>query len=227
MTLGGVSASGLGLIVKEMPRFSVSRPTGTEALVPGRYGTLFLPDGGSAPVTARALLLMPSDCDENAVRAWCAGEGDLILSDDPLRKRHVRAQTTFSRYAPNVQLLTMRLTGAPFRVEETPTRIAVSTARTVFSGNGDVPSCPDFEVNGVGTVSLMLNGVTVTLTDMVYGQTVHIDCENRIAYNTEDGSFVRLTLPDGEWPVCSVRGNSVQCAGTVAQAYMWPNWRWK
>ena len=225
--LNGAAASDLGLIVKEMPRFSVARETGTDVSVPGRCGTLFLPDGGYAPVTARAVLLMPSSCNENAVRAWCAGEADLVLSSDPQRKRHVQAKTVFSRYAPGVQKMVMKLTGAPFRTEGNRMRLSVSAAHTAFSGSGDVPSAPDFEVSGTGTVSLTLNGVTVTLTDMMSGQTVHIDCANRIAYKTGDGSFVRISLPTGEWPMCSAQTNTVQCTGSVTSAYLWPNWRWK
>jgi hypothetical protein len=226
MIFRGVAASSLGCIVRRMPQFSIASEKGVKAHVPGRAGTLFLPDGGYGDVYATSELLAPAENPQNEIRAWCGGEGDLILSSDSLKKRRVRASAKVSRFSAEYLLYRISWVGEPFRTERVPSEVGIFSPHTGFYGSDTLAGAPTFVLRGAGSVVLTLNGASVALSNLPEDIQVHIDCGSKAAYLSETNAPISVSLLHGAWPSTKAGANTLTYTGTVSEMTLYPGYRW-
>lgn len=233
LSFAGVRSEAAGVRVLRLPAPPAAAPRGALVEIPGRDGALWQADGGSATVEFKALMKLNAGTTREAVAAWLAGEGRLILSDCPERyyRARILREVAFHRdaYEPGSWSAEAAFTCEPFQYLAGEPALEFEDA-AVFPGQGTVFSRPAITVYGSGEINLMVNGATVLLTDVE--EPITVDCEIMMGLVNGANASGKLTLlggADDEWPRLLPEGgtNLISWTGDVSRAVVQPRWRWR
>lgn len=229
ITYKNISAQSLGVFVKERPSFPVPERNKTFTQIPGRSGSLVIDEGTYNDITVQIKFnFVNEDEDEignifREAKAWLlsSGSGRLESSDDTgvfwLVKNVVITDSERTAKIGNSFTAEFRLD--PYTYLKTgETEISLPAALY----NQYEPTEPVYQIAGEGVCTITAGENTLTLN---IGQTVTIDCPNRMIYHTTGGvrNNVALTgdiedlfIPAGLFNISLSSGFT----GTVK-----PNWR--
>lgn len=253
-TFGTVKSCDYGVWISgEKSFFAPTRDVET-VIVPGRNGTLTLDNGRwnnveiTYPCYMSGDFLSGYDAFKNAIltemRTKAKTETGILLSDT---------------YHPNVQRYA-RCTGgfkpkpgpynksAKFDVtfDADPRAFLITNAWTQYASGASIsaptgvyptinPAHPLIRLewtSGTGTVTFVLNGVSITVTSPTY-RPFYIDCESQRAFYLTNGNPDRptyyddkLTLNDGAFPVLDSQANSFTYSASSDTMKIYINPRW-
>lgn len=230
----GVRSDSMGLVVERMPGPVRAKLRTEEKIVPGRSGVMHTGGDSYEMVSLPAILNVMNSEDESEIHAWLKGKGTLITSDDPtkcyrgiiINELTRTRQRPFGRCYDSISVI---FDCDPYQYEAVPSVLTL-TQPGIITGSGTADALPLISISGSGDGTVMVNGASVLVDDLVSGAPVLLDCENRMAY-TQDGGVrtsanARVTVLDNEWPVLTPGSNTVSWSGGVTGLTITPNWRW-
>ncbi len=199
----------LGLEVKGIKSAPIPVRRGTEIVIPGRAGTVFLPEDGHESIeTVIVCRKLPGFEMANCTLCLLGGEEEpLILSTNPDRiylARVVKAEVEGTD-------ITMRIRMQPYGYINPiqPDRFLTEPGRIL--NNGNMESEPVIETEASGDYTISINGETIAVT----GGSVMIDSRERVCRNPEDyeEAFDRVTMED--FPLLDPGYNLINWEGNV------------
>ena len=223
----GVStASMTGIIIAQMPSHRKAGQRYVEYKIPARDGSLHMMEGYEPFDTVCKLRLIKQDATAHqTINAWADGTGKLITSDDPSKcwQAMVRDEIVWTRdYAAGKFFDTANIVFhcQPFMHETTEsTQTFAATGNIINLGN--VVSLPLIQVNGNGTCSLTVGGEEITLTGVVSGTPVFIDCDAAYVYTSAG-----MTTMTGHFPKIPLGTSQIVVGSGVTSLVITPRWGW-
>lgn len=223
----GVSTASLGNVyVAEMPSHKKAPMRVQEFYVDGRDGVLHREEGLSNYDIEATLIMLHEHSDaRQRINAWATGTGKLIVSDDLTKcyrasviqeVRYTRAEygglmCDTARVVFNCQ---------PYMYEAVEEEKTFSASGTL-NNPGTATSLPLIRVNGSGTCVFSVAGQQITLTSVVSGTPVYIDCEAGYVYTGAGASTMQ-----GEFPELQPGDNTITLTSGVSSLVITPRWRW-
>ena len=227
----GIRSSDMGLRVAKLPDVPIAGERGKAVEIPGRDGSLWLPDDSFEAVTMKAELELTPGADLNAVANWLTGSGELVLSDMSEYGFRARVAKGFDiargAFAAGKRKLSVSFICAPFRYQAGSPAMEPITAAGLFAGDGNWPALPAITVYGSGDINLMVNDVSVLMTG-VDGH-ITLDCEAMMAFRDGVNASPKVTLmsDDDLWPRLDPASNRISWSGSVTRVIIEPRWRWR
>jgi len=229
----GVSSTAKGLkllALPDRPRAALRVPD--EPPIPGRDGTLWLPEDAydDIEISVRAQLL--STVTPASISAWLTGRGWLRFSDAPTRAYKARALAAYP-YAhiggcETRQTIEVTFTCHPCAYVYPIPSVALTNGR-IITNPGTRYAEPVITIVGSGDITLAIGTQTLVITGLT-GGSITLDMEARVAFRElTDGSKVNLCpLVSGDWPLLIQPGsNAVSWTGAVSALTLdAANWRY-
>jgi len=227
LTFRGVSTASLGdVYIQKMPSHKKAAMRYTEYKIKGRDGTLHVNEGfDDFDIMATLVLINATAAKRQTVNAWADGTGKLVLSDDTTKcyRARVLREIVWTRDHGNggfYDIAKITFTCDPFMYEASET-VLEYTANATILNPGSAEALPLIRVDGAGDATFTLNGETITISGMVSGTPVYIDCETGYVY-TQAGA----TEMTGEFPVLTYGSNALVIGENVTKITITPHWRW-
>ena len=231
IAFAGRRSDDMGVRVAALPDVPVAAARGTAVAVPGRDGSLWLPEEAFDDIALKVPLELLPGADAGAISAWLTGEGELITSDAPARCFRARVTRGFEwkrgAYASGRLRAEVEFTCQPFRYEPGNPAMARMAAPCTFEGRGNWSARPVITVYGTGDIDLMVNGASVLLDGVE--DSITLDCEAMMAFRDGVNRSPKVTLMSegDEWPRLNPGTNAVNWSGAVEGVEIRPNWRWR
>ena len=236
----------MGVIVTGIPPVVYPAERVEEAKIPGRPGSILLPDGEGVfdgyykAVTIANRRVM----DHREIAAWLRGSGKLVLSSEPnfCYDARVIKEAQATRIFKNVYEGSVAFFVQPLKEEYPPEPVTAITASgdgsTAILGRGDVPARPKYRVEGTGTIVLTVGDGSETGT----GSVLSVALEEGMDGFVVDTDAAMVTSLDGSENLCSLcelfyngfRGmwlpsgesTTISWTGAVTSVSVDPRWRW-
>ena len=223
----GISTGSLGNVyVAEMPSHRKAQMRVQEFYVDGRDGALHREEGlSNFDLDVTLIMLNEQPQVRQAINAWATGTGKLIVSDDPTQcyRASVIQEVRFTR--ANYGGLMCDTARVVFNCQpymyEAVEEVKTFTASGTLKNPGTATSLPLIQVNGSGTCVFSVAGQQITLTGVVSGTPVYIDCETGYVYTGAGASTMQ-----GEFPELQTGDNTITLTSGVSSLVITPRWRW-
>lgn len=160
------------------------------------------------------------------IKSWLfsAGESDLIFSfqDDKKYRAQVVNSIDFSQVAKVFSEFIIVFNCRPFKYEVRNSLFTIIESGTSIINIGSIKSEPIISIYGSGNVELIVNGTTISLTNINEKITLNSiiqDSYNDLGENLNNkvkGEFIYL-IPGS---------NKFEWTGNVSKIEILPNWRW-
>lgn len=229
----GTKSSDLGLHIYSTNWFSTPERDYTAQSVPGRDGDLILDQGRYKN------LLVKYECDlispasvtlANRIKRWLMVHKYLPLSDfgDPEHFRYAIPVKPFSDateesiwfgsalFQFNCKPYRYMVTGKSVQTFENPDSIELNNPGLVYS-------CPVFELETEGDISLTCSGKTMNLLNT--SGTLVIDTDNKLIYDKNSVANLAAHNATDEFIYFEPGNNTLTFIGNVVKAKITPNWR--
>ena len=233
-TFKGVQDSSVGAYMTKRQTRQGGAPRGTQAIIEGRNGALWLPDGGADPVEFQTTFHVPAAENRQAVLDWLSGYGNLIFGDDPLYYWQARVINELQLRYPMPRLDGMELTPVfscqPYKRLVNEEELAFTQGDT-FDGQGSVACRPIITIYGSGDIHLLVNDCTVAIDGL--NEYMTLDCDAMIALKGTTNVSPQVSLLsdtyETEWPTLLPAGSSNAINwelidGTVTRVTVQPGW---
>lgn len=209
-----------GIVINQRPPAARAERNVQEIEVPGRDGDLTVDDGTYKPITFPFVCTLLDTSNLDAVLAWLDGFSDLILSwqSDRYYKAKMINRIDIAQSLETLGEFPLLFKAQPFATMLENPVITLTAPGTIYNG-GTHRSKPIIRVFGSGTIDLIVNGLTVNLTNVVADVT--IDSQMIDAYK---GTVLKNGDMAGEFPIFEVGANTVSWTGTVTKLEIIPNW---
>ena len=210
----------MGILVNELPPIIKAARDINKIPIPGRDGYL-TEDLGTYQGTVQPCECTILDIDMvDQVIAWLDGSGEVIFSNQLDRKYQASIinQIPFNRIIRKWYKFIVIFDCQPFAEMLENSVITLTAPGTIYNG-GTHKSKPIIKVYGTGTINLVINGLTIILTNVVGDVT--IDSKMVDAYK---GTVLKNGDMVGEFPILEVGANTVSWTGTVTKLEITPNW---
>ena len=217
-----INSLDLGLYMERCPeRISPKRRDET-ITIPGRQGVLVTTDGTYESYIKQAEFIVRDTSRLDAICSHFKGSGWLTFSNEPDRRYKARVSNTITlaHVIGKIKRFPVEFEVQPFAYERNPKIISKSDPFGIVNP-GTFESEPIITLHASGDVSLLINGKTITLSDIT--ETVTIDSETMNVYS---GSVSMNNNMAGDFPIFNVGNNSIFWTGNVAKVEVQPNWRW-
>ena len=236
----GISCLEYGIIVTELPVITTAKERVEEVQVPGRSGTLHIPDGvdvyDSVNMKLTCYIRNPARIWE--ISAWLRGEGKIEFANRAGGYYYGRLvnEIAFNKIMRGHSQMNFELEFRckPFWYSLPVESVTFDTQGAILLGEGTIYAEPIITLAATGDITLMVNDTTVFLDSL--GGNITLDCAAGIAYSISDGELVwagdKVTLEDGEWPTLKGSGANnllnwtVVSPSTFTSLTITPNWRY-
>ena len=232
--LDNVANEDVGVVVGE---FTLSSPIPrvNTIKVPGRNGDLHIYDGSYENRTGSctAYVYHPDNvkAEMAKVQQWLLGGiGYRRLVTDDDQEHFLLARVT---NGAEVAARLNKIAPFPLKFDCMPQRYLTAGEKPIEIKNASVvknptayASAPLYEITGDGTVTVGVNGDTLTVSDLgvyIYPRTIYYDAETGNAYTPEDANANSRVATVGEM---KLRGgdNAITITGTVESVKIVPRW---
>lgn len=230
--IDGVSCKDVRLKFDKVPLIPAAKQRIETYSVPG-YGqdvTVQTADFDDIPLTLTGYLIGGTTIQD--VYDWIRSGSKLVLSTQPGVYAVIKSigEIAPSREGWNAHKIDIPLTLSPFkyRVDNAAVELTESPAEVQTVGN--VYSFPEYVLTGTsGTVTLTVNGTTLTITDAP--NNVHIDTDAQTIYTINNGTVQSImeSTTGNFWEMLLVPGsvpNAISWTGTVSSVSIVKNERW-
>jgi phage-related protein len=226
---GGETSSDYGIVVGEVPSFDKPKRRSTVFNIQGRNGSIIFQDGSFDDVTRSYKVWIAEDNNNlvdkvNAVSAWLYSKtGYQRLEDsfepDVYRLAYYNGSGDVSNELMAYGETTISFTCRPERFLKTGEDVI-----DIYNG-GSIYNPTRFEakplihIEGSGTVSVSINGKTLTASISDY---INIDCDRMDAFRLpSENKNANIT---GTFPTLDAGKNTVSITGTVTKCTIKPNY---
>ena len=230
----GIYSHTLGVEVLKLPDIYTPAQRGTAYTVPGRNGTVWVPDGSLEELVLPAECYLPYEqgveiAELTRIREWLSGEGWWMQSNLPGRRYRAQLRdsidfvTVLEGFADRT--FTLVLYAEPYQYfEPEPRKIILTAQPATFTGHGNYQAAPRVEIYGSGDVTLTINDQEIEFTGLTEGAV--LDSELR-ACLLPDGKTDASGLVTGmdDFPMLAPGANSVSWEGSVERVVISPRWR--
>ncbi len=219
-----------GILVETRPHIFSPKRRVSYIDVPGRSSSLRRDEETYEDITIAVECSFKGDpyLKSEQVKAWLlnAGESALIFSfqDDRKYLAQVVNSIDFAVVLKITSKFVIMFNCQPFQyaVDNEPITI---TSNMVLVNPGTVSSLPIIKVNGAGACNLMINGNSVSFSD-VDGSVV-LNSEIQETYKDTGTELInKNAIKTGDFPVFLPGENEVSFLGGTTSLEIIPNWRW-
>lgn len=232
----GVKCTAYGIHVSEHPPITAAKERTSSVSVPGMSGTLTVTEGKDVyedvNLTVNCFIQDIKRIDE--INAWLIGQsGTVRFANRPDGVYHARVsnQIAFDKILRGNPHRKFAIT---FKCKPFFELLDVPTITLTAPGSVNNPyrfsAAADFTVSGTGTVTLTVNGIDVTFSDL--SRPVTLDGQALMAYARGNGELINknstVELVDDEWPTLAPGQNTIRwdvSEGTVSSVVINPHWR--
>jgi phage-related protein len=220
---GTDSRSFTGLWITKLPGITRPEERVNRVKIPGRAGSVTMTEGEKVfeSYLRECVITVSNSVDFDGLTNWLQGEGDVVFSNEPLRRYRARISggITFDKLSNDLRQATIPFFCEPYKAQEPiESDITVDDNTTIYNP-GNIESRPIVVLNGTGEASLTIGDKTMSFANLP-GE-LKIDCDAEI-----------ITVLDGDWDNAwegdffrIVPGNSTVeidgCTATIT-----PKWRW-
>ena len=160
---------------------------------------------------------------------WLRGDGYVTFHSDANRRQRARVigAVTFEKISPNMDRWQAQVQFYCQPLKEAKTQesdITVSSSGTSITNPGDVKSKPLIQVNGSGSITLILGGQTLILSNVVSGW--KIDAETGWILNASGTPQYGVCQGSPEGIRLAKGASQVQWTGSVSSLKITPRWRY-
>lgn len=228
----GKSSDDFGIEVMRLPDVVSAGLRGSAQIVPGRDGTLYLPEGALEEITLLVECYLPYEQSDDVasldeIRAWLRGSGWFRQSDVPGRR--FRARITDAIYfQPLVvgfrdRVFGITLYAEPYQYMTDVDNIYLTSAGTV-TNPATASSRPKLKIEGSGDVTLMVGATRMSFEGLTDGVTV--DSELMECLDLDETQLLNSLAHLDEYPVLKPGSNRISWSGSVTKVTVVPRWRY-
>ena len=212
-----------GIVINVKPPSVVPENNIDEYELPGRDGNLTI------DYKTRKSYILPLECtimDKSRieeVKAWLMNtSSDLIFSWDPDYKYQARIinKIDISQSLKTFGEFPLLFKVQPYKKNIGDELITLTSTGTIYNGTGNT-SLPIIKVFGTGAITLMVNGLSVALTNVIDYVTINSDLQD--AYKD---SLLMNQFMTGEFSELIPGNNTISWTGTVTKIEITPNFRY-
>lgn len=214
-SFNGRRSEDYGLLVTEFLQKSSASERVKNDTVIGRYGDL--PNRENDDIydaydaTFQCISLGGFDAD---IRSWLAGDGDIIMGDDPneIYSASIQQAVEMSRFSRGIsdKVIVVRVHLQPFKRHTDDDWMPLARSGLSVLNDGDCDCYPTVHMNGTGNLTVEIAGKRL-IVQSVEGE-CWVDCYNRVAYDAEN----KLLETSGDFPTIPVGLHEVVFSDTVA-----------
>lgn len=222
----GKRSDAMGLAVLELPPIIFAEQRVDSVEIPGRHGTLNMPQNALNEITLTATCMLLENADIAALGAWLQGNGRLTFSHrqgghyDAWISNQIKIDRMVRKGSTLTFAVNFRCYPLFYLAGNTPITINQSGTAAGFMGSAE--AMPKIEITGKGDITLLVGAQTVKLS-MGSGGTWVLDTALEECYNS--GSLVsRNSGMTGEFPRLTDGVNMVSWTGNVSKIIITPNW---
>jgi phage-related protein len=224
----GIRSDSKGLRMLALPDRVRPERRGEAVIVPGRDGTLWLPEDAYEDIELTVSAQLGATASRAEINAWLTGKGWLRFSDNTARAYKARAVKAYD-YKHVAGMAGCEMLEIGFTCE--PCAYAYPAMELMLANGGSVmnPGTRYAEsfitIAGAGDVTLTIGGQTLNIDGLCeYESPITIDIPARVAYHENTNLCPKVS---GDWPLIIQPGaNAVSWTGTVSAVSMVPNWRY-
>ncbi len=223
----GKSCTDYGIYVTEMPPLTVPAERVTFINVPGKPGSLTVPEGEDVYddiiLTATCVVRDPARIPE--IAAWLKGSGTVTFAnrDGGFYYARIVNQIPFEKLLrgnPH-RSFAVNFRCKPFWYTLKAEEITLTNSTSVLSNPGSVASEPVITITGSGEITLMVNGTIIELSGI--DGSITLDTPLMEAYS---GTTSMNHCMSGDFPVLQPGVNAISWSGDVSSVTIQPNWRY-
>lgn len=221
LVYGGESSADFGIVIAEAPAFERATRKQTSYQIPGRNGAVVIPQDAWNDVTRTYKVWLADTPDKDLVElvdsfeAWLNSKsGYQRLEDsfepDIYRLAYYSGGASVSNSLMQYGEATINFTCRPERFYKTGEQVIAITNGDKINNETRFDSKPLIHIEGTGSVSVSIEGVTVTASITDY---INIDCETMNAYRLPAEN--KNSSIGGSFPHIKPGINSIGTTGTI------------
>ncbi len=230
----GTDCQDKDIVVTDYPPVTRPKERVSQVTVPGRQGTLLIPEVDDEPMYEAYLktvtcCLLP-DADIGQVMAWLSGAGTVIFGNEPemIYTARIINQISFDKILRGNP---HRRFSVPFYVQPLKAKASSGTETTLNSSGtqivnpGDVIAHPRFAVYGSGDCSFTVEGRSETC-NLSFGNNsiLVIDSDAMICTNISGAN--RCSCMTSDYPLLNPGVNTITWEGSITKIIITGRWRW-
>ena len=210
------------LILNKLPSIFKATKDVQKIEIPGRDGFL-TQDFGSYKSTIKTVECTIRDLSQiDFICAWLSGAGEVIFSNEPDKKYKATIinQIEFSKILREWKSFIILFECQPHKYYISNDLLTLTSPGTIFN-TGTVNSKPVIKIYGTGNITLSINSIAISLTNVSSYVTIDsalMDCFKDTLLKNND--------MNGEFPVLIPNNNTINWTGTVTKVEITPNWRY-
>lgn len=227
---GGESSTDYGIVVSEAPAFDKAKKKIQTFTVPGRNGAVIFNEGSYEDTTRNYKVWVAKDREESlpeivdAMSSWLYSKSGYVRLEDSFEPDVFRLAYYVGGQEVTNRMLQFGETTLPFicRAE----RFFKDAEQEQIVSNGDAiynptryESKPLIHIEGSGSVSISIQGVTMTATISDY---INIDSDRMNAYRLPSEN--KNNTISGTFPTIKAGTNTIATTGTVTKVTIVPRY---
>lgn len=230
-TYNGVNSAAYNLFISGEGTFDAPAPVIDEIEIPGRNGTLIIPEGrfNNISVTYPGIIRGNFAANAQSIRNWLLSVQNYArLTDDygtgEYRMALFAGKLTFDPTAANLNgIVKITFNCKPQRfLTSGESATTISTSGSTITNPTAFASQPLIQVNGTanGTGTLTVNGTTITISNIT--NQMMIDCDTMNAY--KGTTNLNGDISASVFPVLGAGANTVSWTGNISSVKITPRW---
>ncbi len=175
--LKGTNSKSMGVMVSEYPPITRPKQRRLELVIPGRSGSLSLPE---AEYPVYEAYTRPFECylepgaSIDTVFGWLSGWGDLIVGNEPNRRYEARVVDQIDMHkvvrGRQHKAFTLVFAVQPFKfLHPAAADIVMSGSSAIITNPGNAVAMPAITVSGTGAGTVTINGTVVSISNLANG----------------------------------------------------------
>ena len=210
------------LIINTLPSVFKPEKDITKIEVPGRDGFLTEDLGSYKSITKSVECTIEDLSQIDYICSWLTGSGEVFFSSESTKKYKavIINQIEFEKVFVNYHSFIIQFECQPKKFSLDNSLITLTTSPQTIYNSGSANSKPVIKVFGSGAITLIVNGLSVVLTNVIDYVTIDsdlVDCYKDSLLKNNDMS--------GEFPELIPGANNISWTGGCSKVEIIPNWR--
>ena len=227
---GGESSTDYGIVVSEAPAFDKAKKRVQVFNVPGRNGAVIYEDGSYEDTTRNYNVWVAKGREESlpeivdAMSSWLYSKSGYVRLEDSFEPDVFRLAYYNGGQEVTNRMLQVGETTLPFICRAERFYKDAEQEQTVSNGDSiynptRFASKPLIHIEGLGSVSISIQGVTMTATLTDY---INIDCDSQDAYRQSAENMNNKI--SGTFPTIKPGTNTIATTGTITKVTIIPRY---
>lgn len=223
----GTKCTEYGIHVTEMPSITQPEERVTFTDIPGRSGSLTLPEGEDVykDMTLTATCMIDDSTRIPEICGWLKGSGKVIFANRQggFYEARVTNQIPFDKILRGNPHLSFAVNFRckPFWYVEDDEEVTIASSGDFIKNPGTVHSEPVITVEGTGEITLMVGMTIIELSEIE--DKIVLDTQLMEAYKDTTSMNSHMS---GDFPTLSPGSTAISWSGDVTKVTVKPNWRY-